>query len=154
MLRCRIFSVYLGIIEEGKFVKKNWEKPTMKVVPCDIRELKGNIKEMSDEELREQLNHFGYYANRKFTANKNYILREIAGESVLVSVGEEIADFCGIVNLNHSARCLWDILQGKVTKEELVKALVYKFEVSEETAQKDVENTLNILQERGLVKNV
>lgn len=90
---------------------------------------------------------------KRFIANKNYILREIAGESVLVSVGEEIADFCGIVNLNASARTLWEALQEGATKEELAQILKENFEVTEEKALEDVEACIQILQERGLVIN-
>lgn len=89
--------------------------------------------------------------SERYIANKNYILRGIAGEAVLVSIGEQIADFCGIVNLNASARVLWEMLQKEVTKEELVEAFVRKFEVSEVKALEDIEVSLDLMMERGLV---
>lgn len=89
-----------------------------------------------------------------YVANKNYILREIAGEAILVSVGEQIADFCGIVNLNASAKILWETLQREVTKEELVETFIREFQVSKEKALEDIEISLQIMMERGLVANV
>ncbi|MDO5409736.1 MAG: PqqD family protein [Lachnospiraceae bacterium] len=88
---------------------------------------------------------------RRYKASKNYILREIAGEAVLVSVGDGVADFCGIVNLNPSARVLWKKLQDGATKEELVCELKETFEGAEESAEQDVEATVQMLKERGLV---
>lgn len=90
----------------------------------------------------------------RYTANNNYILREIAGEAILVSVGEEIADFCGIVKLNAAARVLWEVLQREVTKEELVSELMEQFEVSEERAEEDAEVSLQMMLARRLIHYV
>lgn len=87
----------------------------------------------------------------RFMANKNYVLREIAGTTVLVSVGGGIADFCGIVRLNTSAKVLWNALLTPVTEDELKEELIKKFAVSEERAIRDVETSLRILRERGVV---
>lgn len=86
-----------------------------------------------------------------YYSSPNYILREIAGESVLVSVGDGIADFCGIVNLNASATVLWKSLQQGATKDTLVQELMKNFPVSEEKADEDVENSLEVLKKKGLI---
>lgn len=89
----------------------------------------------------------------RFIANENYILRDIAGQSVLVSIGSEIADFCGVINLNATAKELWIALTDGATKEELVKTLTDKFSVSVEQADEDVTKTLLVLIERGMITN-
>lgn len=89
----------------------------------------------------------------RFVANENYILRDIADQSVLVSIGSEIADFCGVVNLNATAKELWSALQNGATKGELVKNLTDKFSVSEDTASEDVRKTLLLLLNKGLITN-
>lgn len=78
-------------------------------------------------------------------------MREIAGEAILVSVGEEIADFCGIVNLNASAKVLWKALQEPATADGIVQNFMETFEISEKKAREDVENTLRLLREHGMV---
>lgn len=92
--------------------------------------------------------------DKQFVANKNYILREIAGEAVLVSVGAGVADFCGIINLNSSAKVLWNTLQQPVTEEEMVVSLKEKFFVEDDVAREDVKHTLQILEGRGMISNV
>lgn len=67
-------------VRKGKNMKKVWEKPTMDIISCDRKLLRGNIKDMSEEELAETLKNI--VDAEKFTANENYILREIAGEAV------------------------------------------------------------------------
>lgn len=86
-----------------------------------------------------------------YHASPNYILREIVGEWVLVSVGQGVADFCGIVKLNPSAKVLWETLQAGATKEDLVGALMDTFSVSQEQAEADVAQTLELLQQREMV---
>lgn len=87
-----------------------------------------------------------------YTASSNYILRDIAGESILVSIGPGVADFCGVVVLNESAKILWTTLLGGATPGELAAALVQAFQISPVQAQADVEETLSILMERGMVQ--
>ncbi len=48
-----------------------------------------------------------------------YILRTIAGSNVLVPIGNEIANFNGVISLNDSAKFLWENLKEDITTEEL-----------------------------------
>lgn len=88
---------------------------------------------------------------QRYIASKQYILREIAGTSILVSVGSGVADFCGIVTLNHSAKVLWTALQDGATKAELIQKLQYYFALSEEKAAEDVTTSLILLEQRGMI---
>ena len=81
----------------------------------------------------------------------NYIMREIAGESVLVSVGNGVADFCGIVKLNDSAKVIWSALQNGTTQEELIQALVNTFHITENQAKKDVAQSLELLLNKRMI---
>lgn len=106
---------------------------------------------MSDVELKKQLEKCGYPVKKKLVANKNYIMREIAGESLLISVGTEIADFCGIVSLNDSAKMIWEMLEEGTTREELIEKLKNTYGISGERASQDVDGTLDTLRERGMI---
>ena len=39
-----------------------------------------------------------------------FILREIAGSSIIVPVGERVKEFNGVINLNDTGVFLWNIL--------------------------------------------
>ena len=105
---------------------------------------------MSEVDLVQKHEKCGFECGKKYFANSNYILREIAGENILVSVGVGIADFCGIVNLNVSAKVIWDALQQGATKDELAQELKDRFSISEERASEDIDKTLKLLLERKM----
>ena len=86
-----------------------------------------------------------------YRCKPNYIMREIAGESVLVSVGNGVADFCGIVKLNDSAKVIWSALQNGTSQEELIQALVNTFHITENQAKKDVAQSLELLYNKRMI---
>jgi len=114
----------------------------------------GDARLLSDEELKTKMEEAGYKfrnTQRVYYSNPNYVLREIAGESVLVSMGEGVADFCGIITLNQSAKVLWETLKQGSTREKLAENLKNHFQISDEQAAEDVEKSLKLLEEKGLV---
>lgn len=125
----------------------------MKVYNCDNISLDKNIADMSEEELLELLKKSEDVSEKKYYANKNYVLREIAGEAVLVTIGDGVADLCGIVKLNESAKVLWNKLQQGASKVEMENALIEKFHISNEKATEDVQKSLKLLEERGMVSH-
>lgn len=85
-------------------------------------------------------------------SNPNYVYRTIAGQHVLVSIGEELADFRGYIELNETASFLWEQLQKGRTREELLRSLTESFDVDEERAARDLDNCLKFLSERGMIR--
>ena len=81
-----------------------------------------------------------------------FILREVAGNTIVVAVGNTVKEFNGVINLNPTGAFLWKILQNGAEKEDLVKALLGEYEVDEQTAEKDVEAFIGRLQQANLVK--
>ena len=67
---------------------------------------------------------------------EGYLLREIAGSTVVVPVGR--ADFSGMITLNGTAALLWSRLSEGATEEELCAAMLAEYDVSEERAAADV----------------
>lgn len=134
-------------------MKKRWTTPEMSTQQIDMDKL-GDVSQLSDVELKNKLEEAGYKfqnTQRIYYSNPNYVLREIAGEAVLVSIGEGIADFSGIITLNLSAKILWETIKKGATKEKLVENLKNYFQISDEQATEDVEKSLKLLEEKGLV---
>ena len=74
--------------------------------------------------------------------NDQMVLRKIAGENVLIPVGEMMSTFRGIMSLNGSGLLLWELLQSERTEAELVAAVLDTYEVDEQTAAQDVREFL------------
>lgn len=84
-------------------------------------------------------------------ANDLMILREIAGESILIPVGERVNTFRGIMSLNGSGVLLWQKLQQDCTEEELISAVLEAYDVDAETAAKDVREFLAQLKQADIL---
>jgi hypothetical protein len=85
---------------------------------------------------------------------EGYILRKIAGSDMVVPVGNNIADFNGIITLNESATFLWRHLQKGIELSDLVKTLAEEYKLSDEQAQEDTENFVARLQQATLLLEV
>ena len=85
--------------------------------------------------------------------NPNYKLREIAGETIVVNQGIANVNMTRIISLNKSARLLYEEMAGKdFTVEDVAKALVDKYGISDELALKDAQKWVESLKECGVIK--
>ncbi len=108
---------------------------------------------LSDAELKMSMEQSGYHFSKTYQANENFIYRKIADSDVLISVGENIADFNGYVQLNESAAFLWNELQQPKTMDQLEQALQKKYDLSYEKTVEDVIDFLNQLYENNMLKS-
>lgn len=83
--------------------------------------------------------------------SKDFIVREIAGDYIVVPTGEEALKFNGLITLNEVGAFLWKKLQEDVELEALVKAVCEEYEVEEETALADVKEFLQILRDHEML---
>lgn len=80
-----------------------------------------------------------------------YMLRSIAGYSVVVPIGDSTLDFNGVINLNETGTTLWKALESDVTEETLVKALTDEYDVDEKRASQDVSAFVKKMREANLI---
>lgn len=71
-------------------------------------------------------------------ANQNFIHREIAGEQLLIPVGEAALKLHGMITVTETGLLLWQTLQNDCTEDQLVAAILKEYDVDEATARKDV----------------
>ncbi|MBO5060206.1 MAG: PqqD family protein [Clostridia bacterium] len=67
-----------------------------------------------------------------------FILRKVAGNYIVIGVGQEAVDFNGMITINETGAFLWEVLSKGATKEEMLSALLAEYDVDEETAKKDI----------------
>ena len=76
-----------------------------------------------------------------------FVLKEIAGETVVVSTDSDL-DLNGIITLNSTAKTLWLALEsGAQGIDQLVSALTAEYNVDKATALKAAEGFVNRLKE-------
>ena len=84
--------------------------------------------------------------------SENYILREIAGEYIVVPTGSAAMDFKGLITLNDTGVFLWKLLQeDDQTKESLLDALCEEYEAVPEEAKADIEEFLQRIRSEGML---
>lgn len=83
--------------------------------------------------------------------NKDFILRNIAGENILVATGEAAQIFNGMITLNDVASFIWSNIDECETVENLIDSILKEFDIDRETAKKDVEGFTTELIKMGMV---
>lgn len=79
------------------------------------------------------------------------IVREVAGETLLVPVRGRLADLQDLFVLNEVGAWLWPLLDGSRSTADLATAVVAEFDVDDERAAADVRAFLLRLEEAGLL---
>lgn len=69
---------------------------------------------------------------------EGYILKEVAGNFIVVAVGEAALDFNGVITLNETGAFLWDKMGSDITEQGLVDIMMSEYDIDENTAKADV----------------
>lgn len=83
--------------------------------------------------------------------DKEFILREIAGDYIIIPAGKTVLDFNGLITVNEVGVSLWNMLQNEVTFEELVQGILDEYDVEESVAREDIQEFLAALIEVGMI---
>ncbi len=81
----------------------------------------------------------------KMRINKEFVLREIAGDYVIIPTGQTVLEFNGLITVNEVGVSLWNMLQKEVTEDDLVKGILEEYEVEEDVAREDIREFIDTL---------
>lgn len=82
---------------------------------------------------------------------QQFVLREIAGDSILIPIGNINDSFQGIMTLNETSVFIWKQLEREKDKEEILEAILEEYEVSREQAERNLEEFLKALKKIGIL---
>lgn len=83
---------------------------------------------------------------------KEFILREIAGEWVLVPTGETTQEFNGLITMSDTARFIWENIESAESLDDMIKMVFEEYEIDEETARQDVVRFVSQLAQNGFIE--
>lgn len=83
---------------------------------------------------------------------KEFILREIVGETVLIPTGATSQEFNGMLTLSESAKLIWENLEKVNSLEEMVQLILDEYDVDKENARADAIKFIGALLQQGFVK--
>ena len=81
-----------------------------------------------------------------------FILREIAGNFIVIAIGNAVKDFNGVITLNETGAFLWKQLEKGATKEQLLEALLNEYEVDNQVAEQHIDKFIEKLTNAQLLK--
>lgn len=70
--------------------------------------------------------------------NENYIMRDIAGEVIIIPTGEAAQMFNGMISTNEVAAFIWKHIETCKDANEITEKLIQEFDIDYESAYKDV----------------
>ena len=83
---------------------------------------------------------------------QEFVLRNVAGDNILIPVTGIDNKFDGLITLNETGVFIWKQLEAGKNQDEIVKALLDEYEVSDEQANRDVTDILNQLIVLGILE--
>ena len=84
--------------------------------------------------------------------SKEFVLREIAGDYIIIPTGKTVLEFNGLITVNEVGVSLWKMLQEEATFEELVKGVLDEYDVEETVAREDIQEFLDRLSKAGIIR--
>jgi len=82
---------------------------------------------------------------------KGFVLNEVAGTNIVVGVGKNSDSLGGMLTLNSSGVFIWNFLKKDRTYDEIIKALLDKYDTTEEEAKKGLDIFINSARDLGVL---
>lgn len=78
-------------------------------------------------------------------------MRELADSYVVVPVDQKENGFHGMIQLNKTGAFFWNQLQEDCTKEDLINAVLEKYDATREEAERDVNRFIETVTKAGVL---
>ena len=82
---------------------------------------------------------------------QEFVLREVAGEFVVIPLSGLGEQFNGLITLNETGAFIWKQIEAEKEKEEIVEALLAEYEVTREQAQRNVDSLCAQMEKLGIL---
>ncbi|HJA32871.1 MAG TPA: PqqD family protein [Candidatus Mediterraneibacter merdigallinarum] len=103
----------------------------------------------SQEHLPENTKEEGV---RMFKANPDFLLRNVAGEAVLVPVGEAGIFENSVISLNETCRFLWQLFQQPRTMEDVIAEAKKEYSDPDGEMEQGIKDFIREYLQYGLLK--
>lgn len=84
---------------------------------------------------------------------EGFILKEVAGNYIVVPVGDNLVDLSSMITVNETGAFLWGILEQGADEQQLCKAVLAEYEgAPEEEVRKDISEFLDVLIKKEILE--
>lgn len=82
-----------------------------------------------------------------------FVLREVAGQVMVIATGEASKNFHGMIKLNQTGKDIWEGLQAGLQESDIAKKLERKYQIDSNEAAEDTRAFLSKMEEMGFLVN-
>ena len=82
----------------------------------------------------------------------DFVTMEMEGKTVAVAVGDDASKFHGMLRLNDTAACIFQLLHTDVSLEMIVEAMKNEYDAPETELRRYVEKYIQSLADAGLLE--
>ena len=82
---------------------------------------------------------------------KEFVLREIAGDYIIIPTGKTALEFNGLITVNEVGVTIWNMLQEEVTFDQLVQGILDEYDVEADVVREDIQEFLDALAKAGIL---
>lgn len=82
---------------------------------------------------------------------QKFVVRQIAGDTVLVPISDTVSKFNGLIMLNEVALFIWENLELVSDENELLEKILEEYDVDELTAKNDMIEFLDVLKKAEII---
>ena len=83
---------------------------------------------------------------------EGFVIREIAGECIVIALGSASRIFNGMIKLNDTGKIIWEKLSEGCEREDLILAIQAEYEVDRATVEADVDRMLDVLKGANILE--
>lgn len=84
---------------------------------------------------------------------KDFVLKEVCGEYIIISEGEKNIDFTKIISMNESSAFLWNsIKDNEFSVDTLTNNLTAEYDIDRETAANDAKALVTQWLKAGIIE--
>jgi hypothetical protein len=86
-----------------------------------------------------------------FTKSDDLMTRNIAGEALIVPIKGRVGDLSAIYTLNDVGARIWQMIDGRMSLNQIIEAISDEYDVTKEEAAADVAELLDSMKAAGLI---
>ena len=81
-----------------------------------------------------------------------FVMRELAGEYVVIALGDASKIFNGIIKLNDTGKIIWEMLSQGAEQESIVDAILKEYNVESAKVEADVARFIETLKGANILE--
>ena len=82
---------------------------------------------------------------------KEFLLREIMGDTILVSINKSMSKFDGLITINQVGKFIWENIESSKDEDDLLQKILDEYEVEKEVAKADLDEFLQTLKDAEII---